>query len=205
MRRCSLFLSLLAEAQDGGPWRRKTAGKLPKEVVPHAYKIALVPDLAQFLRQPAGRLLDSRARCRSIRSTSAGRDNYRQRNDISIVRATVDGARSRVEIDRQSQIVNGEASAAAGRGRHMLVIEYSGTILTHQEGLFYSTYDTPAGQRWVLATDLEPAGARRIFPGWDEPAFKATFELSVTVPANFRALSNMPVAAERADGRRAKS
>ena len=62
-------------------------------------------------------------------------------------------------------------------GRHTLAIEYSGTILSRQEGLFYSTYDTPAGRRWVLATDLQPTGARRIFPGWDEPAFKATFSL----------------------------
>ena len=85
-------------------------------------------------------------------------------------------------------------------GHHKLEIEYSGTILRDQEGLFYSTYDTPAGRRWVLATDLEPSGARRIFPGWDEPAFKATFSLSVVVPANFRAVSNMPVIREHADG-----
>ena len=52
----------------------------------------------------------------------------------------------------------------------------------------------------MLATDLEPSGARRIFPGWDEPAFKATFSLSVTVPSNFRAVSNMPVIREHADG-----
>jgi aminopeptidase N len=51
-----------------------------------------------------------------------------------------------------------------------------------------------------LATDLEPSAARRIFPGWDEPVFKATIALSVVVPASFLAVSNMPVVREEAAG-----
>ena len=179
----------------------KTSGKLSKGVVPHAYKIALVPDLAQLSiatgRETVGFVGSVQIDIEVLQAVEQITVNA---NDISIARATVDGAQSKVEIDRQSQIATVRPPQTLDVGRHTLAIEYSGTILTHQEGLFYSTYDTPAGQRWVLATDLEPAGARRIFPGWDEPAFKATFELSVTVPANFRALSNMPVAAERADG-----
>ena len=107
---------------------------------------------------------------------------------------------SKVEVDQRNQTAKIIPPQTLSVGRHNLAIEYSGTILTHQEGLFYSTYDTPAGRRWVLATDLEPSGARRIFPGWDEPAFKATFSLSVAVPATFRAVSNMPVIREQADG-----
>ena len=34
----------------------------------------------------------------------------------------------------------------------------------------------------MISSQLEPADARRIFPCWDEPAFKATFALTVTVP-----------------------
>src|SRR5262249_16998240 len=35
-----------------------------------------------------------------------------------------------------------------------------------------------------------------MFPCWDEPAFKATFALTVTVPRALTAVSNMPVARE---------
>ena len=48
----------------------------------------------------------------------------------------------------------------------------------------------------MLSSKLEPADARRIFPCWDEPAFKATFALTVTVPQRFLAVGNMPVVRE---------
>ena len=56
----------------------------------------------------------------------------------------------------------------------------------------------------MIATQLEPADARRIFPCWDEPAFKASFELAVTVPQAFTAVGNMPVTREEAAGPGAK-
>ncbi len=48
----------------------------------------------------------------------------------------------------------------------------------------------------LLTSKLEPADARRIFPCWDEPAFKASFALTVTVPRHFLAVGNMPVVRE---------
>ncbi|MEW6690729.1 MAG: M1 family aminopeptidase [Pseudomonadota bacterium] len=53
----------------------------------------------------------------------------------------------------------------------------------------------------MLATQLEPASARRLFPGWDEPAFRATFELNVVVGSEQTAVSNMPVASEIPSGK----
>ena len=55
---------------------------------------------------------------------------------------------------------------------------------------------TTDGRKRMMASHSEPTDARRIFPGWDEPAFKATFDLSVTVPQKFLTVSNMPVARE---------
>ena len=48
----------------------------------------------------------------------------------------------------------------------------------------------------MISSHLEPADARRIFPCWDEPAFKATFALTVTLPRKFLAVSNMPISRE---------
>ena len=56
------------------------------------------------------------------------------------------------------------------------------------------------GKKRMISSHLEPADARRIFPGWDEPAFKASFALTVTVPHEFLAVSNMPVAREEPVG-----
>ena len=46
----------------------------------------------------------------------------------------------------------------------------------------------------MISSHLAPADARRVFPCWDEPAFKASFALTVTVPRAFLAVSNMPIA-----------
>ncbi|XP_008559728.2 thyrotropin-releasing hormone-degrading ectoenzyme [Microplitis demolitor] len=45
----------------------------------------------------------------------------------------------------------------------------------------------------MVATHFQPAAARRAFPCWDEPAFKAEFEISLKHYPNYTALSNMPV------------
>ncbi|KAG5321949.1 AMPE aminopeptidase, partial [Pseudoatta argentina] len=46
---------------------------------------------------------------------------------------------------------------------------------------------------WIAATQFEPNGARRMFPCWDEPVLKATFNISVIHHQKYMALSNMPI------------
>ena len=48
----------------------------------------------------------------------------------------------------------------------------------------------------MLGTQFEATDARRLFPCWDEPSFRARFQLTAVVPENFTAVSNMPVEKE---------
>src|SRR5262249_10664732 len=89
----------------------------------------------------------------------------------------------------------------APAGQHTLSFSYSGKIETQPRGLFAQHYTVAGGSKGLLlSTQMEAADARRMFPCWDEPVFKATFQLTVTAPSKWASISNMPVAKREAHG-----
>jgi aminopeptidase N len=83
-----------------------------------------------------------------------------------------------------------------------LTINFSGIINHDMAGFYKSQYKpvvTPAASvphdddfHYMLSTQFEACDARRAFPCFDEPNLKATFNLSIEIPADQVALSNMP-------------
>jgi len=51
---------------------------------------------------------------------------------------------------------------------------------------------------WYLFTQFEPIGARRVFPCFDEPNFKVSWQLTMHVPAGNVAVTNTPLLSEEA-------
>jgi len=87
-----------------------------------------------------------------------------------------------------------------GPGELTLRIHYSAEFDRHLEGL----YRIEVGDDAYAFTQFEATWARRAFPGFDEPAFKAPFDVTLTVAATDVAVANTPVAEEKVlpDGRR---
>ncbi|KAL5698644.1 AP-1 complex subunit mu-1-like [Ranunculus cassubicifolius] len=81
-----------------------------------------------------------------------------------------------------------------------LFISFTGILNDQMKGFYRSTYEHNGEKKNMAVTQFEPADARRCFPCWDEPAAKATFKITVVVPADLLALSNMPVVDEDSDG-----
>nr|XP_004651617.1 aminopeptidase Q [Jaculus jaculus] len=77
--------------------------------------------------------------------------------------------------------------------RYELQLSFSGRAV-HEvtEGLFLNVYTDQGESRALIATQMEPTFARNVFPCFDEPALKATFNITVIHHPGYVALSNMP-------------
>ncbi|SOU08404.1 M1 family metallopeptidase [Xanthomonas arboricola] len=110
---------------------------------------------------------------------------------------------AKVSTDAEAQTATFAFDKPLAVGEYVLSIDYSGVINTQANGLFALDYTTAQGARRALFTQFENSDARRFIPSWDEPNFKATFDLAINAPAGQMAVSNMPVASSKpgANGR----
>ncbi|ERE86021.1 aminopeptidase Q-like protein [Cricetulus griseus] len=77
--------------------------------------------------------------------------------------------------------------------KYELDLCFSGQVLQHaSEGLFLNFYIDQGEHRALIASQMEPTFARNVFPCFDEPALKATFNITIIHHPAYVALSNMP-------------
>ena len=190
-----LTLAWVTPAAAAAPFAFEAApGRLPKDVVPLSYTIAVRPDPDTLVL--AGResvVLDFRKATDTIVFNSL--------NEL-LRDVRLDGKpASSVVSDDEQQLTTVHLSGPARLGRHRLTFSYTGRIETQPHGLFVQSYVAPDGLKGrLLSTKMESTDARRMFPCWDEPAFRSTFELTATVPASWTTVSNMPIARRVAQG-----
>ena len=87
------------------------------------------------------------------------------------------------------------------KGNAKLSIKFTGTLNDRLLGFYKSQYKDQKGKtKYLATTQFEAADARRAFPCWDEPAVKATFDVSLLVDKHLDAISNMPVISKKKTG-----
>lgn len=80
---------------------------------------------------------------------------------------------------------------------YILELSFKGNISNSLTGFYKSTYINKDKEvRSLGVTQFEPTSARAAFPCFDEPAFKAKFEISIAHPDNITVLSNMKVSSQ---------
>lgn len=174
--------------------------RLPRTAVPKRYQIYLEPDsakstfsgkvdIATSISTESDEILLNAAEL-TIASAQAVDKNGR-----------VHKATFRLDADNERVILKFEKQLPAGEWKVQLA--FNGTLNDKLRGFYRSAYKDDNGKEHILAvTQCEPTDARRIFPCFDEPDFKAIFHTSVLVDRDAVALSNSPVESEepRADG-----
>ncbi len=165
---------------------------LPDNVIPTHYDLAVTPDVARMHFTGLVTIeLDVVQATRSIELNAA---------DLEFTEARLaDRADApQVTFDAAHQTATLAFATAVDPGPHVLTIAYTGRINSNAAGLFALDYGSGRSRRQALFTQFENSDARRFLPCWDEPARKASFTLTATVPADEMAVSNMPVGSTEA-------
>ncbi len=89
----------------------------------------------------------------------------------------------KIEKDKELVSVDGEYN-----GEFTLELEFRGKISDGMNGIYYSKEEG----FYFISTQFESTGARYAFPCVDHPAYKAVFKLTLDIPADYDAISNMP-------------
>ena len=106
------------------------------------------------------------------------------------------------DTDNERAIISIPSGPADGLvGNPHLRMTFTGELNDKLRGFYRSQYTNPEGETAYLATtQFEATDARRSLPCWDEPAVKASFQVTLNIPQDMQAVSNTPIIEERLGG-----
>ncbi|MFZ2492679.1 MAG: M1 family metallopeptidase [Thermoanaerobaculia bacterium] len=130
----------------------------------------------------------------AVKKESASFDLHAE--EMKIEKVTIDGAEAAAKPG-DNHLVTITPAAPLKAGKAQMTIEFSNEFDRRAVGLYKMVRkDEP-----YLFTQFQAIDARKAFPCWDEPGFKIPYELTATVPSQYDALFNTPVADQsEADG-----
>ena len=169
--------------------------RLPSSVVPSHYRIKLEPDLekATFIGSVEIEV-EVNSPTDTIQMNAA---------DLAIQSArVVDSVGSNTEVadiflDAEMERLTLSFDSQISPGPHTIVAEFTGVLNDQLHGFYRSTFTDDDGVDHTIATtQFESTHARRAFPCFDEPAFKASYGVTLIVPSEQFAVSNGPIISE---------
>ncbi|XP_063011108.1 thyrotropin-releasing hormone-degrading ectoenzyme [Melospiza melodia melodia] len=172
------------------PWARP---RLPRHLRPLHYNLMLTAFMENFTFSGEVNVQ------LEVRNASRYIVLHAHRMHIEAVRVAEDKLAGGVRVARtffypQTQVfvVVLNRSLEVQRSYNLKII-YNALIENELLGFFRSSYVLHGERRFLGVTQFSPTHARKAFPCFDEPIYKATFKISIRHQATYLSLSNMPV------------
>lgn len=163
--------------------------RLPHDAVPENYKLIFTPNLEQATFEG-----DATITVRILTPTSEITLNA---VDIDFHEVTITGGevtqKATVTPQKESEMVVLAVEKPLAVGMATLHITYTGILNNEMRGFYLGKDDQ--GRKYA-ATQFEATDARRAFPCFDEPGYKATFDITVIAPKDDVAISNSKVGSD---------
>lgn len=160
----------------------KNVTHLLDTIKPISYDLDLAPDLSTFTflgkQQVSFELL-----------TNAKKLTWHSR-DLKIEKATIENQELSINYDKENETVTFESNEELVAGKYTLELEYTGEINESLHGWYRSKYKQDGETKWLATTQFEATAAREAFVCIDEPAAKATFDVTLHIDPALDAISN---------------
>jgi puromycin-sensitive aminopeptidase len=172
--------------------------RLPRTALPRRYDIRLEPDLTTLTFRGEETV--------TLDVTESVSELLLNAVELAIDAASLENDRGQsipatVSLDEAAERCRLALAAPAAPGRWRLRLTFRGALNDKLRGFYRSSYkDATGATRLLAATQFEATDARRAFPCWDEPAFKAVFTVTLAIDPALTAVSNTRVVAERREG-----
>uniref|UniRef100_A0A8C9X018 Aminopeptidase n=1 Tax=Sander lucioperca TaxID=283035 RepID=A0A8C9X018_SANLU len=184
--------------------------RLPKNLIPLSYKVFLMPQLYTRIiekvnvtspNQTMDFLGNSTVSFQCVERTST---IYLKSMNLAVSNGKVKNENTNKMIEVSAMKTHRDDTnfleiqlreALEEGGNYSLFLTFKGEISENLDGMYVSTYVEGV---FLVATQLEPADARKVFPCFDEPDMKAEFHVTIIHRRDTIALGNAEISGEEA-------
>ena len=161
--------------------------RLSRNVSPNNYQIRLEPDLddASFI----GTVII--AADVAVETTQVVLNSIELEIESATVTSDGSSQTATAALDDDLQRLTLDVAAPVAAGPVTIEVAFAGTLNDQLHGFYRSTFtDHDGNDRTIATTQFQSTDARRAFPCFDEPDFKATFDVTLVVEPEFLAIAN---------------
>jgi len=166
----------------------KPFSRLPKSVIPSHYAIRLKPDLVKHTFTGEATIKVEIKEPVDFIACNANELDV-QSADVSTESNTIN---SSISYNKEEETIRLSLGQELCPGKATITFKFTGILNDKMRGFYRSKYTVDGQERFAAVTQFEATDARQAFPCWDEPAVKATFDMTIVGPKDRVILSNMP-------------